>query len=67
MVSQLVAPSFSLANSLILAEVLSAVCKCYKNTFLAKSVLIFFKKNRLEIENIFQREESIIVKNQKPK
>ena len=33
MMSQLVAPSLSLANSLISADVLSAVRKRYKNTF----------------------------------
>ena len=63
-VSQLVDSSFSLVNNLILADVLSAARKRYKNTFSKVSFNISCNKNRLETENIFLREESI-VKNQK--
>ena len=63
MVSWLIVASFSLANSLILADVLSAARKCYKNTFSKVSFNISCNKNRLETENIFLREESV-VKNQ---
>ena len=56
-VSRFVAPSFSLANSLISADVLPAARKLYKNTF---SKVTSRHKNRLETENIFLREESIV-------
>ena len=62
--SRLVVPSFSLANSLISADVLSAVRERYTNTFSKVSFNISCNKNKLETENIFLREESI-VKNQK--
>ena len=64
MVSQLVAPSFSLANSLISADALSAERERYKNTFSKVSFNISSNENIIETENIFLREESI-VKNQK--
>ena len=64
MVSRLVDASFSLANSFISAEVLSTARERYKNTFSKVSFNISCNKNRLETENIFLREESI-VKNQK--
>ena len=63
-VSRIVAPSISLANSLISADVLSAAHEGYKNTFIKASFNVSFNKNRLETETIFLREESII-KNQK--
>ena len=47
-VSWLVAASFSLANSLISADVLSAARKRYKNTFSKVSFNINCNKNRLE-------------------
>ena len=62
--SRIVAPSISLANSLISADVLSAAHEGYKNTFIKASFNVSFNKNRLETETIFLREESII-KNQK--
>ena len=62
--SWLVAASFSVANSLISADVLSAARKCYKNTFSKVSFNVSCNKNRLETENIFLQEESV-VKNQK--
>ena len=58
--SWLVSCLFSLANSLILANVLSAMHDCYTNSFSRVSC----NKNRLETENIYLQEESI-VKNQK--
>ena len=61
--SQLVSPSFSFANSLILADVLSAACERYTNTFSKVSFIISCDKNRLETENIFLQEESIVKKN----
>ena len=64
MVSWLVAASFSLANSLISADVLFAARKRYKNTFSKVSFNISYNKNRFETENIFLLEESF-VKNQK--
>ena len=63
--SRLVSPSFSFANSLILADVLSAACKHYTNTFSKVSFIISCDKNRLETENIFLQEESIVKKKQK--
>ena len=59
-VSQLVAPSFSMANSLISADMLFTACECYKNTFSKVIFNINCNKNRLESENIFLREESIV-------
>ena len=59
-VSQLIAPSFSMANSLISADVLSAVHERYKNTFSKVIFNINCNKNRLEGENIFLREESTV-------
>ena len=60
-----VAPSFSLANSLISADVFSAARERYTNAFNSKvSLNLSSYKNRLETENIFLQEESI-VKNQK--
>ena len=67
MVSRLVVPSFSMANSLISADVLICplhACERYKNTFSKVIFTTSCNKNRLETENIFLREESI-VKNQK--
>ena len=63
-VSRLVVPPFSMANSLISADVLSTAREHYKNTF-SKIILniLSCNKNRLETENIFLREA--IVKNQK--
>ena len=58
--SRLVAPSFSLANSLISTDVLSAAREHYKNTFNKVSFDISCNKNRLETENIFLREEIIV-------
>ena len=52
--------SFSLANSLISADMLSAVRERYKNTFSKASCSISCNKNRLETENIFLWEESIV-------
>ena len=49
----LVAPSFSLANSLISADMLSAAHEQYTNTFSKVSFSISCNKNRLETENIF--------------
>ena len=64
MVSRLFVPSLSLANSLILADMLSAARERYKNTFSKVSFNISCNKNRIETENIFLQEESI-VKNEK--
>ena len=61
--SRLVSPSFSFANSLILAVVLSVACESYTNTFSKVSFIISCDKNRLETENIFLQEESIVKKN----
>ena len=63
-VSRLVVPSFSMANSLISADVLSTARERYKTTFSKVIFKISCNKNRFETENIFLREESI-VKNQK--
>ena len=60
--SRLVSPSFSSANSLISADVLSAARERYKNTFSKVSFIISCNKNRLGTENIFLREESIVKK-----
>ena len=59
-VSQLVTPSFSMADSLNSADVLSAGCERYKNTFSKVIFHICCNKNRLGVENIFLREESIV-------
>ena len=61
-----IAPSFSMANSLISSDMLSTVRERYKNT-LTKVTCIFnigCNRNRLETENTFLREESV-VRNQK--
>ena len=60
--SRLVAPSLSLANSLIAADMLSAACERYKNTYIKVSFNISCNKNRLDTENVFLREESIAKK-----
>ena len=52
MVSRLVAPSFSLANSLISTDVLQRA-KVTKNTFSKVNINISCNKSRLETENIF--------------
>ena len=57
MVSWVVAPSFSFANSLILVDVLSAARKHYKNIFSKVSFNLSCNKTRLETENIFLREK----------
>ena len=49
-----------LANSSISADVLPAARKRYKNTFSKVSFNISCNKNRLEAENIFLREESVV-------
>ena len=59
--SQLVVAAFSLANSFISADVLSAACECHKNTFSKVRFNISFDI-RLETENLFLREESIVKK-----
>ena len=59
-VSRLVTPSFSMADSLISADVLSTARECYKNTFSKVIFHICCNKNRLEAENIFLREESTV-------
>ena len=64
MVSRLVTPSFSMADSLISTDVLSTAGECYKNTFSKIISDTSGNKNRLEADNIFLREESII-KNRK--
>ena len=53
-----------MADSLILADVLSTTRECYKNTFSKVIFHICCNKNRLEAENIFLQEEST-VKSQK--
>ena len=58
-VSRLVIPSFSMADSLISADVLSTARERYKNTFSKVIFQICCNKNRLEAGNIFLREESI--------
>ena len=63
--SRLAAPSFSLANSLISADVLAAVRERYTNTFSKVSFTIGCNKNRLETENISLREKpKLTMKNQ---
>ena len=52
-VSRLVAPSFSLVNSLISADLLSAEREGYKSTVSKVSFNKKCNKNRLESENIF--------------
>ena len=51
-----------MANSLILADVLSTARERYKNTFSKVILNVSCNKNRLETENIFLREESIVKK-----
>ena len=52
-VSRLIAPSFSLANSLISADVCLQRAKVTKNTFSKVNINISCNKDRLETENIF--------------
>ena len=59
-VSRFVAPSVLSANSLISADVLSAARERCKNTFSKVSFNISCNKNRLETENIFLRELSVV-------
>ena len=59
-VSRLVAPSISMANSLILADMLSTAREHYKNTFSKIVFNISYSKNSLETEVIFLREESMV-------
>ena len=63
-VSQPIAPSFSMANSLISSDMLLTARERYKNTFTKVIFNIGCNKNRLQTENTFLREESV-VKNQK--
>ena len=49
-----------MANSLISTDVLSAARERYKNTFSKVIFNINCNKNKLESENIFLREESIV-------
>ena len=66
LVTQLIAPSFSLANSLILADVLSAVHERYTNTLVLKAGFdISYDKNSLETESIFLQEVLINCKKTK--
>ena len=55
-----------MADSLILADVLSIAHKCYKNAFSQVIFHICCNKNRLEAKNIFLREE-LTVKSQNSK
>ena len=64
LVSRPTAPSFSMANSLISSDMLSAARERYKNTFNKVIFNTGCNKNGLESENTFLREESV-VKNQK--
>ena len=59
-----IAPSFSIANSLISSDILSTARGRYKNTFTKVIFNIGCNRNRLETENTFLREQSV-VKNQK--
>ena len=59
-VSQLIAPSFSMASSLISSDMLSTARERYKNTFTNVIFNIGCNSNRLETENTFLREESVI-------
>ena len=63
-VSRPIAPSFSMANSLISSDMLSAARERYKNTFTKVIFNIGCNRNRLETENTSLREESVI-RNQK--
>ena len=66
LVTRLIAPSFSLANSLILADVLSAVHERYTNTLVLKAGFdISYDKNSLETESIFLQEVLINCKKTK--
>ena len=62
-VSRLVAPSISLANSSILADMLTTARERYKNTFSKIISNVSYSKNSLETENIFLREEPILKNN----
>ena len=64
MVTRPIAPPFSIANSLISSDMLSTARKRYKNTFTRVIFNIGCNRNRLETENTFLREESVL-KNQK--
>ena len=59
-VSRLIAPSFSMASSLISSDMLSTARERYKNTFTKVIFNIGCNRNRLETENTFLREESVI-------
>ena len=63
MVSRLVGPSISMANSLILADMLTTARERYKNTFSKIIFNVSYSKNSLETENIFLHEESMAKKN----
>ena len=63
-VSRPIAPSFSMANSLISSDMLSTARERYKKTFTKVIFNIGCSKNRVETENTFLREE-LVVKNQK--
>ena len=63
-VSRPIAPSFSMANSLISSDMLSTARERYKKTFTKVIFNIGCNKNRVETENTFLREE-LVVKNQK--
>ena len=62
--SRPIAPSFSMAISLISSDMLATARERYKNTFTKVIFNIGCNKNRLETENTFLQEESA-VKNQK--
>ena len=59
-VSRPIAPSFSMANSLISSDMLSTARERYKNTFTKVIFNIGCNRNRLETENTFLREESVV-------
>ena len=65
MVSWLIAPSFSLANSLILDDVLTAACKYLKHTFSKVSFNISCQKIDLKLKTFFCEKNLEIVKNEK--
>ena len=64
MVTRPIAPPFSIANSLISSDMLSTSPERYKNAFTRVIFNIGCNRNRLETENTFLREESVL-KNQK--
>ena len=61
-VSRPLAPSFSMANSLISSDMLSTSREPYKNTLTKVIFNIGCNRNRLETENTFLREESVVKK-----